>query len=111
MQCVTISLLLITGAAVSQENRFIARNDGTVLDTKTHLVWAAQDSRSRLSVDDARAYLENFQEVKTARLQPPSRAIRHESEALACSEPRCYVSKESPSGTAHTAEFCVDDHH
>jgi len=41
-------------------NRFIAYDNGTVLDTRTNLMWAAKDNGSDINWQDAKKYCENY---------------------------------------------------
>lgn len=43
-----------------RDGRFIAYVNGTVLDTKTNLMWAARDNGADLDWPDARSYCENY---------------------------------------------------
>jgi hypothetical protein len=43
-----------------RDGRFIAYNNGTVMDTKTNLMWAAQDNGSSVNWIDAKAYCSNY---------------------------------------------------
>jgi uncharacterized caspase-like protein len=43
-----------------ETGRFIARSDGTVLDTRTSLMWAAKDNGSNINWPDARRYCESY---------------------------------------------------
>ena len=45
---------------IKNDGRFIAYDDGTVLDTKTNLMWAAKDNGSDINWADAKAYCENY---------------------------------------------------
>jgi len=58
------SLLVLAGFALAGETdrdgRFIAYDNGTVLDTKTNLMWAAKDNGSQIDWGSARSYCENF---------------------------------------------------
>ena len=45
---------------MKKDKRFIAYDDGTVLDTKTNLMWAAKDNGSNLNWTNAKAYCENY---------------------------------------------------
>jgi len=45
---------------ISRDGRFVAYDDGTVLDTKTSLVWAAKDNGSNINWFNAKAYCENY---------------------------------------------------
>ena len=48
------------GKEIAREGRFIAYGNGTVLDTKTGLMWAAKDDGKGMDEQDARAYFENY---------------------------------------------------
>ena len=52
----------IHGAAIEmdRDGRFIAYYDGTVLDTRTGLMWAAEDNGSDIDWPSAKKYCENF---------------------------------------------------
>jgi hypothetical protein len=43
-----------------RDDRFIAYDDGTVLDTKTNLVWAAKDNGRDINWGNAKSYCENY---------------------------------------------------
>lgn len=43
-----------------RDGRFIAYSDGTVLDTKTNLMWAAKDNGSNINWQNAKSYCENY---------------------------------------------------
>jgi len=43
-----------------KDGRFIAYDDGTVLDTKTNLMWAARDNGGDINWTDAKLYCENY---------------------------------------------------
>jgi hypothetical protein len=45
---------------VKRDSRFIAYDDGTVLDTKTNLMWAAKDNGKRINWADAKKYCESY---------------------------------------------------
>ena len=49
-----------TAAEKTRDGRFIAYDNGTVLDTKTHLMWAAKDNGSTIYWQDAKSYCENY---------------------------------------------------
>jgi hypothetical protein len=58
-------ILLITSCAYTSTNaknvgRFIAYDNGTVLDMKTNLMWAAKDNGNNISWVDAKFYCENY---------------------------------------------------
>jgi hypothetical protein len=44
-----------------RDGRFVAYNDGTVLDTKTNLMWAAQASGADVTTHGANTYVGNYQ--------------------------------------------------
>jgi hypothetical protein len=58
INAVRIALKLIL--EVSKDGRFIAYNNGTVLDTKTKLIWAAKDNGSSITWQNAKQYCENY---------------------------------------------------
>ena len=45
---------------IAKEGRFIAYDNGTVLDTKTGLMWAAKDDGKGMDEQNAMAYFENY---------------------------------------------------
>jgi hypothetical protein len=45
---------------IKRDGRFIAYDDGTVLDTKTKLMWAARDNGSNINWANAKSYCENY---------------------------------------------------
>jgi hypothetical protein len=45
---------------IGRDDRFIAYDDGTVLDTSTNLMWAAKDSGREISWWNANSYCENY---------------------------------------------------
>jgi hypothetical protein len=45
---------------IKRDGRFIAYDDGTVLDTKTKLMWAAKDNGSDINWQGAMNYCENY---------------------------------------------------
>ncbi|MFZ4440867.1 MAG: DUF1566 domain-containing protein [Syntrophales bacterium] len=49
-----------TAGESGRDGRFIGYSNGTVLDTKTNLMWAAKDSGSDINWEDARNYSEHF---------------------------------------------------
>ncbi|MCX5830165.1 MAG: DUF1566 domain-containing protein [Deltaproteobacteria bacterium] len=44
----------------ARDVKFIAYDDGTVLDTRTGLMWAAKDNGSNIKWADARSYCKNY---------------------------------------------------
>jgi len=57
-------MLIIAGfvfaAEKARDSRFIAYDNGTVLDTKTNLMWAATDNGKDIDWENAKAYCANF---------------------------------------------------
>lgn len=49
-----------TGSETGRDGRFIAYDDGTVLDTRTNLMWAAKDNGSDINWVNAKSYCENY---------------------------------------------------
>jgi hypothetical protein len=49
-----------TSKEIRRDGRFLAYADGTVLDTKTNLMWAAKDNESDINWADAKSYCENY---------------------------------------------------
>lgn len=45
---------------IGREGRFIAYDDGTLLDTKTGLMWAAKDNGHNINWPEAKKYCESF---------------------------------------------------
>lgn len=48
------------GSEIGGSGRFIAYNNGTVLDARTGLMWAAKDNGSDISWANAKSYCENY---------------------------------------------------
>lgn len=46
---------------IGRDGRFMAYDDGTVLDTKTNLMWAAVDNGKDITWKEAKLYCENYQ--------------------------------------------------
>ena len=60
-QITAIQSLTATGPKeISRDSRFIAYDDGTVLDTKTNLMWAMNDNGSNINRQPAKIYCENY---------------------------------------------------
>lgn len=61
---VVVIVIILMGSltgAVAGDDRFIAhRTNGTVLDTKTALMWAAADNGTDISWEAAKSYCENY---------------------------------------------------
>jgi Outer membrane protein and related peptidoglycan-associated (lipo)proteins len=49
-----------SSAEEASDGRFIAYDDGTVLDTETNLLWAAADNGKNINWEDAKSYCENY---------------------------------------------------
>jgi hypothetical protein len=49
-----------TAGEKARDGRFIAYDNGTVLDTKTKLIWAAKDNGNTINWVDAKSYCENY---------------------------------------------------
>ncbi len=49
-----------TAEEIGRDGRFIAYNNGTVLDTKTNLMWASKDNGAGINWYDAKSYCENY---------------------------------------------------
>jgi len=62
--CVAIILVVPNHSQAANEikrdGQFIAYDDGTVLDTKTNLMWAAKDNGKRINWADAKKYCESY---------------------------------------------------
>lgn len=51
---------VLTVVEIGRDGRFIAYNNGTVMDTKSGLIWAAEDNRSDINWDNAKSYCQNY---------------------------------------------------
>jgi len=49
-----------TGNEIKRDGRFIAHENGTVLDTKTNLMWAASDNGKLINWSEAKSYCTNY---------------------------------------------------
>ena len=49
-----------TAGEIARDGRFIAYDNGTVLDTRTNLMWAAKDNGSNIKWENAKIYCENY---------------------------------------------------
>ncbi|NLA41423.1 MAG: DUF1566 domain-containing protein [Smithella sp.] len=45
---------------IRRDGRFVAYNNGTVLDTKTNLMWASKDNGSNINWQNAKSYCEHY---------------------------------------------------
>lgn len=52
--------LVFTGNVIKRDGRFIAYDNGTVLDSSTNLIWAAKDNGASISWNGAKNYCENY---------------------------------------------------
>jgi hypothetical protein len=50
----------VLAAEIARDGRFIAYSDGTVLDTKTSLMWAGKDNGSDINWSQAEPYCVNY---------------------------------------------------
>ena len=61
---VVVALVICTGFVFAGEKardgRFIAFNNGTVLDTKTNLMWSAKDNGKDINWGKAKSYCEDY---------------------------------------------------
>jgi OOP family OmpA-OmpF porin len=60
---VMVFLIPVISSAASESNRqerFISYNDGTVLDTKTNLMWSAVDNGGNINWSDAKLFCETY---------------------------------------------------
>ncbi len=55
-----IAAQYVTAGETGRDGPFIAYDNGTVLDTRTNLMWAAKDNGSDISYSNARSYCQNF---------------------------------------------------
>jgi hypothetical protein len=55
-----ITAKYLTAEEKARDGRFIAYDNGTVLDTKTNLMWAAKDNGSNITWANAKFYCENY---------------------------------------------------
>ena len=55
-----ITVNYATAGETARDGRFIAYDNGTVLDTKTHLMWAAKDNGRDINWANAKSYCENY---------------------------------------------------
>jgi len=51
---------LATPSEIGRDGRFIAYHNGTVLDTRTNLMWAAKDNGANINWQDAKSYCKNY---------------------------------------------------
>ncbi|MDP3286429.1 MAG: DUF1566 domain-containing protein, partial [Desulfobacterales bacterium] len=58
---VAINPTVVPARETAKDGRFIAYDNGTVLDTRTGLMWAAKDNGSNVNWQSAKSYCENYQ--------------------------------------------------
>ena len=51
---------LLDRKEIGTDRQFVAFNDGTVLDAKAHLMWAAKDNGKNINWEDAKRYCDNY---------------------------------------------------
>jgi hypothetical protein len=56
----SITAYCATAREVRRDGRFIAYDNGTVLDTSSNLMWAAKDNGSDINWMDAKSYCQNY---------------------------------------------------
>jgi hypothetical protein len=56
----TVTVGCAPGGEKARDGRFIAYYNGTVLDTRTNLMWAAKDNYSDINWANAKSYCENY---------------------------------------------------
>ena len=55
-----ITVKYATAGEKARDGRFIAYDNGTVLDTRTNLMWSAKDNGSNINWQGAKSYCENY---------------------------------------------------
>ena len=60
IQSMGVHLPVSTSGEIRRDGSFIAYNNGTVLDTRTNLMWAAKDNGSDINWVNAKSYCENY---------------------------------------------------
>lgn len=55
-----VTVKYATAGEKARDGRFIAYDNGTVLDTKTKLMWAAKDNGKDINWANAKSYCENY---------------------------------------------------
>lgn len=58
--CICFLALAGEAAASQQENRFVASDDNTVVDSTTGLMWATKDNGADTNWESAKSYCENY---------------------------------------------------
>lgn len=77
--------------------RFVAYNDGTVLDKKTNLMWAAEDNGRDINWEDAKRYCQEFKRGGYTDWRMPTQdevaGLYDKSKKQACGIGTCYLTK------------------
>jgi len=58
-----VAIITIVGATVGEaakDGRFIVKDNETILDTRTNLMWAAKDNGSDINWENAKSHCENY---------------------------------------------------
>ena len=58
-----IAIITMMGATVGEaakDGRFIVKDNETILDTRTNLMWAAKDNGSDINWENAKSHCENY---------------------------------------------------
>ncbi len=58
--CIAMAAVDGKAAVKAKGDRFVAYDDGTVLDTRTNLMWASKDNGEAVNWQDAKKYCENY---------------------------------------------------
>jgi hypothetical protein len=105
--CACVSSNCVTCGSVQEiarDGRFIAYNDGTVLDTSTNLMWAATDNGSDISWAAAKFYCESYRAGHYDDWRLPT---LEELEEL-YDESKSYPAKCNNSNSIHLATKLID---
>ena len=55
-----ITMMRATAGETAKDGRFIVKDNETVLDTRTNLMWAAKDNCSDINCANAKSHCENY---------------------------------------------------
>ena len=105
--CATVCNHDVTGnnvREIARDGRFIAYDDGTVLDTSTNLMWAAKDNGSDISWAEAKFYCETYRGGHYDDWRLPT---LEELEEL-YDEGKSYTAKCNNSNSIHLATKLID---
>ena len=107
-----------TAGERARDGRFIAYDNGTVLDTKTNLMWAAYDNGGNINWYNAKSYCENYRGGGYTDWRLPTEdelvglydrsinAVNHLTALITLSAPCPWASETRGS---EAANFCFDD--